>query len=402
MDIGISEIIFSGIFILLGSVVFQISTLLSGYNLYKEHNLIESSYLSIVGGILVFLLSPISYITLLTSKNSQFVNGFVQLFNKCVILSFLSCAIGIGLIVGSLIIIDARTNILCFIREHSSMPFWIYSSSEVWDYCIDSIKSNGEITILTNTLGSLEGLLIASSIRTQPRELLIETRDNHSRIFIRDDEIRSIEIPQNSFKKHYEPISHIGQAFYCIIISIGLFLLAYNASAVLEYINYLGSNDMTKYISYSDLQQLQHIIPFYEQFKFYGLLSSVLVLMITIGVAKQDFRSWRAYLRIYPNYLLIFIAVSAIFYNIIYSLDISFTIVQPFRFDGWIVVFAVCGTCAMWYYIAKKRISNDIIKIISNINEPVLLDRVVTSFNMKLCLNDKSKCYIKKSRMTFI
>jgi hypothetical protein len=184
MAMGISEIVFSGFFILLGSIIFQISAFLSGYNIYKEHNLIESSYLSIVAGILVFLLSPIGHITLCASGDSRVMNYFIELFDKNVIYSFLSCAFGIGLIVGSLIVINARAIIMWFIRDHSRLPFLIYTSSDVWDYIIASIKYNGEIKIATRTLGTLEGFLIASSFRKQPKGLIIKVRDKHSHVLI--------------------------------------------------------------------------------------------------------------------------------------------------------------------------------------------------------------------------
>jgi len=135
---------------------------------------------------------------------------------------------------------------------------------------------------------------------------------------------------------------------------------------------------------------IKFLRPFFEDFEYYGIFCSILILMISILVAKQDFRSWHAYLRIYPNYLLVCIAVSALFYNIIYSL-------MPLQiYNGWIIVFFLWVICGMWYYIVKREMSKDILKIINDINDFELLEHVVNSFNMKICLNDNSKCDIKK------
>ena len=64
VDIEIIKFLFSVVFILIGSLAFYISALVSGYNIYRSSPVQESTLLSLVMGILVFLLSPVSFFIL--------------------------------------------------------------------------------------------------------------------------------------------------------------------------------------------------------------------------------------------------------------------------------------------------------------------------------------------------
>ena len=56
------NILFSIGFVLIGSLAFHISALVSGHDIYRDLPTHESTLLSIVAGIVIFLFSPISFI----------------------------------------------------------------------------------------------------------------------------------------------------------------------------------------------------------------------------------------------------------------------------------------------------------------------------------------------------
>jgi len=325
MDIPLINFLFSVAFILIGSLAFHISALISGHNIYRDFPPQESALLSIVVGIVIFLLSPISFIILLSS-NANYTNILIQILNFDVLFAFFGCAFGLGLIFGGLTILKLRWIVLNWFRNKYKMKFWIFSYELVWDNFLGTIKKRGEVFVQThNTV--IKGLLDFHSIRNEPKEIILELnepkeivhevidkskcrileKEDNIKILIPGLEIKSIMVPERSFRKHHESMNHISQAFYCLIIAIGLLFLFSSA--------YLTEN----YIQKLELENLES---FYYISSQIFLLATVFFSVGSVWTAKNDFNSFRAFLVFCPfcifvaPFILLLIVFLLIFINI--------------------------------------------------------------------------------------
>ena len=214
--------------------------------------------MSTVAGIVIFLLSPISFI-IFTNTTTCYANILADILKFEVLFAFFGCAFGLGLIFGCVTILKARVNILKWFRYQSGMKFWISFYEFAWDTFLKSVKQRGEVFVQTDK-GMFKGLLESYSTKNEPRELVIdkpkikingreeekEGKEN-ARLLITGSEIKGIIVPERSFRKHYESMGHISQAFYCQILAIGFFFLS--CSAYLTE-NYMQSIDLTSLASF--------------------------------------------------------------------------------------------------------------------------------------------------------
>ena len=159
--------LFSIGFVLIGSLAFHISALVSGHDIYRDLPTQESTLLSIVAGIVIFLLSPISFIILQPSTNSA--NILVRILDCWVLLPFFSGAVSLGLIFGCWTMLKARVNILDWFRDKSGMRFWIYSYGITWDAFLGCVKHKGEVFVQTDSK-MFKGSLVAFSIEAVPQK----------------------------------------------------------------------------------------------------------------------------------------------------------------------------------------------------------------------------------------
>jgi hypothetical protein len=242
VDLSIINFLFSAVFVLIGSLAFHISALVSGEDIYRDLPTQESALLSIVSGIVIFLLSPINFI-IISSSNACYVDTLVQILDFEVLLAFFGCAFGLGLIFGSLSIVKARVAILDWFRDKSGMRFWIFSYGIAWDDFLGGVKRKGEVFVQTG--GKMfKGSLVAFSIRDERREIVLgkyktigpDGSEEDTDVLIPGSEIKRIVIPRRSFKKHYETMGHISQAFYGQISAIGFFFLSCSAKLTGNYI----------------------------------------------------------------------------------------------------------------------------------------------------------------------
>jgi hypothetical protein len=266
--------------------------------------------LSIVAGIVIFLFSPISFI-IFTNTNACYANILVQILDFRVLLAFFGSALGLGLIFGCVAILKARVNILKWFRDKSAMGFWISHYGFVWDDFFRSAKWKGEVFVQTNN-EMFKGLLESYSIREEEREIVLKKpkikRDGweekiegeeNVRLLIPGSIIKRIIIPERSFKKHFEPMGHISQAFYCQIIAIGLFFLSYSA-----------------YLTGLELESLKS---FYDGLSHFFLVSTIFVLCVSVWVAQKDYDNWRSFLVLSPP-----IAFVPLFFSLLSVLLIIF------------------------------------------------------------------------------
>jgi hypothetical protein len=298
------NILFSIGFVLIGSLAFHISALVSGQDIYRDLPTHESTLLSIVAGIVIFLFSPISFIIFQNptidytyNYTYNYTDILVQILNFEVLLAFFGGAVGLGLIFGCVTILKARVNILDWFRDKSGMEFLIYSYGITWDDFLCSVKHKGEVSVQTDD-GLFKGLLRIRSIRKEPKEIVLDKPkikrygrekeiggEENAKLLITGSKIKTIIVPERSFKKHYESMGHISQAFYCQIIAIGLFFLSYSAYLTK---NYMQSIDLTSLAS------------FYDRLSLFFLVTTIFVLSFSVWVAQKDYYNWRSFLVLSP------------------------------------------------------------------------------------------------------
>ncbi|GEM_PF-3552165 len=311
MDLDLANLLLTIGFVMLGSIVFHISTLISGYSIYREMQPVESAFLSTAVGLIIFLLSPIAFIVLRPSQGLDILDCILD-FN--VILSFLLCAIGLGMVFGNLKILDARVILLTWIREKSGIPFWISFHGVLWDDVLTTVKRDGTIFIEKDkskspfdSTGSIYRFISASSF-DEKREMLIEMVESGDKCLIPLDEMGFIRIPEKSLRKHEEKINHIGQALCCLLISIGIFFLALSAKETYHFVQSLCTNTAS-------------ILTFYWNLGFWLMPCSIIMLVICVWTAKKDFDNWRSYYEFCPDFGFLSMWLSFLFLQLIFPLD---------------------------------------------------------------------------------
>jgi len=313
MDLSLAEFLFTIGFVMLGSLVFHVSTLISGYSIYREMSSVESGFLSTAMGLIVFLISPIGFIVLMPDESKDYAKYFlIHVLDFNVVISFLLSAMGLGLVFGHLAVLHARVNILTWLRDRSGIPFWIMYYGVLWDDFLTSVKKGGEIYIYkksknSNTYDPMQGALVSSSIRDEVREIEIELRDTGDKCIIPGEDIEYIRIPEKSFSRHYEKISHIGQAWCCSNVALGLFFIAVSSAITQAIIS-------EKHIVSINL--------FYELTQQLLILSSVIILVLSVWIAKKDFDNWKSYFFFCPDFSFFSIYFSVLFLVLSFPIDL--------------------------------------------------------------------------------
>lgn len=359
-------------FVMLGSAVFHISALISGYSIYKEMQTVESTFLSTAVGLVIFLFTPISLVILGISRGIDIISWIL---NPNVIGAFLLCSVGLGLIFGHLAMLDARVVLLSWLREISGIPFWISFHGFLWDDLLTSVKKNGEISIekkedfCSNLSEGIRCKLIAASSKDEKREIEVETIDSGDRYLIPLEKMGYIKIPEKSFKKHEEKINHIGQAFCCMMVAMGFFFLAYSGTLSSKFSN---TSELTTALNSSNISLTSlpgsYIPEFYEYMKYIFIICSIILLPICVWIARKDFANWDSYFRFCPDFWFFSFWLSVIFLQLVfpinfYDINVALLITAAFIF---VLVFLIGSTESTYSYITNSD-NSDYYLLISGI-----------------------------------
>jgi hypothetical protein len=396
MDLLTIKFLFSVVFVLIGSLVFHISALVSGHNIYRDFSIQESTLLSIVAGIVIFLLSPISLI-IFPDSNADYAAVLVQILDFEVLFAFFGCAFGLGLIFGCFTILKARWYILHWFRGQSGMKFWIYDYELCWDDFLGSVKREGEVFVQTYD-ELFKGSLKFSSVRNEPKEIvldkpkritggwekdIIKSEENVELLFT-GSEIKRIIVPERSFKKHFESMGHISQAFYCQVLAVGFFFLSCSTHLTENYMRNL------------ELASLE---------SFYGWLSlifSVLVICVlcfSVWMAKKDFNNYRSLLGLSPDIIfmaLLFLLIAVLF--IIFNMQISHIIILNITIFIFIFLLLYIYRIRNWLKRPIKKCFDDIKRDFEDGDlegGEKLLEEVIQKFYLRLSCNEKGKAHIE-------
>jgi hypothetical protein len=388
MDLSTIHFLFSVVFVLIGSLAFHTSALLSGEDIFRHLPTLEATLLSTVAGIVIFSLSPISFIILQSTTST---NILVEILDFEVLLPFFCGAFGFGLIFGSLTILKARVTILDWFRDTSGMGFWISGYGITWDDFLLSVKRKGEIFVQRNDDNIMfKGLLKSFSIRDEPREIVLERVKSGRReeeiegeentVLIPGSEIKRITVPERSFRKHFESMGHISQAFYCQILAIGFFFLSFSSFLTK---NYLPSLELTS-------KSLASVDSLYFGLSVLFLSLTIICLIHSVWTAKIDFDNLRSFLVLSPvvtSIALIFLLIAIL--HLIFIMQMQILQVPIF-------IFALLLFVLFYINFAKgmKKPRNSIKEIYDCFIVNPTLENVIQSCYLKLSCNDKNKALI--------
>jgi len=378
LDPTLQDSLLSAIFILLGSLAFNISALISGYNVYREMAGIQSVALSLGAGIVIFFISPVGFIALLSPPGSI---SFISIFDFDVLIPFLSGSLGLGLVFGSLITLEARDNFLLWFRDRSGIMFWINSYSIIWDFFFRRVRRGGEISVKTKSGETLDCYLEYYSMRNAPKEIAVKSCfGDEGHLLIRGDEIEKVKIPEHSFRKYHGLITPIGQAFYFGLICSGLLLLCFSVSKTGTYIK----NSPTA-ISYPD-NALSGLTEFYENLGLCLFFLTIIAFFLSMFLAKRDYSNKWAYFMTSSDCLFLFVISIFICIYVFFFIPApleSYSILIFFQF-----ILIILAVRIIWYLIFLKYIEDDILNEL--VRESVgyeSLNRVLNTFYLNLCRN---------------
>lgn len=400
MDIITIKFLFSVAFILIGSLAFHISALISGHNIYRDLSIQESTLLSIVVGIVIFLLSPISYIIIPNSDvDFTYANMLVDIMNFKVLFSFFGAAFGFGLIFGGCIITQLRLNVLRWLRDNFKLNFWIYFYGNVWDDFLSCVQRESEVTVQTDD-AIFKGLLVESSIREEPRQIvlsgckIIEGDINLKntikgkedvKVLILGSKIKKIIVPESSFHKHFDSMEHISQATYCIIMTIGLLFLSFSAHLTGNYLSNLES------LGASEVNALE---AFYYSSSIIFSVLALIILCISIWVAKKDYGNFKSFLLLSPYIAYVAIILSLIL--IVYIL----LIIQILQLIQILLILGLLYIIFILYIVikfnkARKYMDECFCKIIDEFGNDQLLEIIIKNCCLQISRNKKGRAHIK-------
>lgn len=244
--VTLTEIFATVFFVILGSLPFLLSSVLSGYNIHKELPHQTAMLLTASVGLVMFAASPLIYLLFyldhfLSPSRIEFtyhridprVWPLVWSVSDNTIVPFILGLVGFGLIYGSAEMLRLRWTLFHRLRRKTGMFAHVFAYVQPWDTYLRSIKRDGLITIVAGNK-RIEGELVFFSSKSQPNELVLRNfsinntsyQQLDSEIRIPSEEIKEICVPCKSFNKDYLPEPHVGRSLYYFMLSIGLWLLS--------------------------------------------------------------------------------------------------------------------------------------------------------------------------------
>ena len=241
-----------------------------------------------------------------------------------------------------------------------------------------------------------KGFLISYSIKDEPKEIFLDKPkikrygredviegEENAGLLISGSKIKRIIVPERSFRKHFEPMGHISQAFYWIILAIGFFFLSWSAHLTGNYM----SNLKLPSVSLASLES------FYYGLLLFFLVSTIVVLCFSVWVAQKDFDSWGSFFRLSPD-----IAFMAIFFSllpmllILLIMHISLILILIFVFL-YIFLLPLLYLYKIRNWL-RKPIKDSFDRIKSDFNDDQDFKKVIRRCYLQLSCNDKSKAHI--------
>jgi Family of unknown function (DUF6338) len=253
-DIASAKIWLSAVFIFIGIIVFYISSLISGHNIYKDLEFQHSLMVSVAVGFILFFLLPIGFIVFLPElfdsslSTSSGTKDTILSIHKTIFENafwpFIMAASGLGIVIGCLTLLKARWELLLWLRKITGLGYYILSYDFAWDHFLTRVKKHGMVAVQLGDGSWVKGHLQNFSARKEPKQIILENYDTSpfspdkhklhkwlggevssdescpmelpypGHILITEvDAVKKIAIHRNALKKHSHELSHVVQSF---------------------------------------------------------------------------------------------------------------------------------------------------------------------------------------------
>lgn len=293
-DINQLQALLSAIFVFLGATVFFISSLISGRNIFRDISLQLVLLVSMIVGFLLFAFSPISFLVFAPQlfgiqESSELVwTSIQQQIEHYFFWPFILSAVGLGVVIGTLNAINARTLLLRWLRTKTMLNYPILTYDRSWDTFLLSLKSGGAVRLVGKGEHEIcAGKLRSFSIREEPRSITVEYGDKLRLVMAED--LKYVEAPRKSFKRHRDAIAHQAEAFYLALAVAGLLMLVASADLTSSYLSALRSFDFGSTAA------------LYRRLAMGLLIVAVLFVWVSFRASRQDFCRLSSYLVLCPS-----------------------------------------------------------------------------------------------------
>lgn len=258
-------------FVVIGSFAFHIASLTSGYSIFRELSWQFAALITGSVGLFLLLLSPIGYLIFMptdygvvpcpyTSGRLMSPELVEKLWTFDAMGPYILSTLGIGLMVGSATMLNARVLFWQWFRAKSGMLYPIYSYDHIWDVYLHSLKRHGHVTVTKRPVKSdgeqtpgneqpISGKVVFFSEREEQRELLLETSDKNgiSRTLVNGKDISSIKAPASSFSRDHQLIPTYSRAFYWLLVGVGAMLVASATHLTIKWIMASPTNTLSEF-----------------------------------------------------------------------------------------------------------------------------------------------------------
>jgi hypothetical protein len=312
--------VMTGLFIAIGSLVFYVAFLISGRNPHRDESPTQAAWMTFFAGALLLFFTPIGYIiwkpelfetkSIILSADPASINddgAFLQ-FTEILLVNglppFIVAALGLGLTVGSLLLLKGRERTLRSIRNKTGMGIAIRNYIKPWEQLLSAVKSKGYLCVRTrdktfiaghidfvstgeeadalalrdphilpgapgefeetdssandgervqpesrNRAQTGESKISELSAISQSPEPISETLDhfiaqNPCRrditVIGENAEIREIQIPHYSFQTNFNSLDHPSLGFFTAVAAIGILLMALSGFLTANFLGNYG------------------------------------------------------------------------------------------------------------------------------------------------------------------
>jgi hypothetical protein len=306
MVIELTRILLIIIFVIIGASFFFLASLISGTNIYKDHNNKFSDLASVLIGAIPFILLPIGFIIV---TPDFFIKDFYKLVDlhemilqihklilKEALVPFLLTCVGFGIVVGCTQSLSYRLKILRKFRELTNININIMHYGACWDEFLRRIKPNANIEVKLQDGTIVKGNKWIFSIRDEKTALTLKharlDSEPSSSIILTETCIEYIGVKENAFKKHYEITDRPAQAFYHTLFSVGLSLVVFSIYMTFNYFEQMIPSDVRIQIQTNHINWYTYLAESYGYVWWVLWVLTACIVLLGFHDLRKDFKCY--------------------------------------------------------------------------------------------------------------
>lgn len=436
-DLGSAKILLSAVFIFVGIVVFYISSLISGRNIYKDLEFQHSFIVSVTVGFILFFLLPIGFIVffpelfdpslpLTSSANNLKVTilSIHETIFEYAFWPFIMASSGLGIVIGCVTLLKPRWELLSWLRKLTGLGYYLTSYDFTWDHFLARVKPNSMIALQLNDDSWVKGHLQNFSVRKEPKQIvlvnydiisappnddelrewlevkvssdgstLMDLRFSGQILITEADSMKKIVIQRNALKKHRHELSHAAQSFYCALLSMGLLLLLSSVHCTRDFLLTPFPPMKTTEFMYLEKFYLTTVLIF--------SILSVTGLWFSIFLIKKDHQTWSSSFILNPSITLLIILIPASPF-IVDDLLYNHYFLHPLYYPGifWLIFLPIVALYVYRVYIPAREVAKRFKSLYDRENREYLT-KIITYLCNEMDLNANSQDEYKRLTRLF-